>query len=167
MLNDPFEFSWPDSCDIVADISWTKPSPHDLLFSGGIDENDSAYFYSIVAYAERDWWPYYIGMTHRQSASIRNKQADHRARLSKLKFDYPSLTFSISLGTPTFATGTLSEANIKAVEGLLIYTNWHEKMDNSKNVARYAASMQIYVRNVGWNAHLYPESAYGAFYRGH
>lgn len=50
MLEDSFDAAWPDFFEVVADIEWTPPAPHDLLFSGGVKADETAYFYSIVAY---------------------------------------------------------------------------------------------------------------------
>ena len=77
MIGETFTASWPDYFDVNVDIAWTPPAPHDLLFSNGIPENDYAYFYAIVARVDREWWPYYIGMTYKQTAAVRHRQADH------------------------------------------------------------------------------------------
>ena len=108
MIDDDYYFAWPGSCDILAEINWSRPAPHDLLFSGGMQEDDSAYFYSLVSRVGKEWLPFYIGMTHTQSAAIRNKQPDHQRRLAKLKKENKGQIFSITLGTPNFLRGNIT-----------------------------------------------------------
>jgi hypothetical protein len=165
MHDKEFHFAWPDFCTVAVEISWTKPAPHDLLFSGHLEEDQTAYFYSVVAYTDKRWVPYYIGMTHSQSAAIRNRQSDHISRLSKLKEKFPAHTFSICLGTPTFVEGKPNKETIEAVEGLLIYANWHEEMINERKIKTFCSHEQIYLRNTGFSEHIEHELAYGVMYR--
>ena len=164
-MKGPYEMAWPDYFDLVADIEWTWPVPYDLLFSGGVEADETAYFYSIVAYVDKRWWPYYIGMVFDQFPSVRNQQPDHRIRLEKLQGRNKALTFSITLGTPAFHVGRRTRDSIAAIEGLLIYGNWHEDMINERKINRFSHAKQIYIRNIGWHEHLEPEVAYGVFYR--
>lgn len=165
MRNEDFYFAWPDHCSVVVEISWTKPAPHDLLFSGHLEEDLTAYFYSIVAYSDNRWVPYYIGMIHSQSAAIRNRQKDHISRLNKLKERFPSHTFSICLGTPIFEVGKPKKETIETLEGLLIYANWHEGMINEKKIQKFSSYEQIYLRNTGFSEHIEYELTYGVMYR--
>lgn len=165
MIEGSFETAWPGYFDLVADIEWTQPVPKDLLFSDGVEADGAAYFYSIVAYVEKQWWPFYIGMVFDQCVSIRNQQPDHHDRLVKLQNENPGLTFSMTLGTPFFRVGRRTRGSISAIEGLLIYGNWHEGMINERRINRFSHAKQIYVRNIGWHEHVEPELAYGVFYR--
>lgn len=165
MVNGAFEAAWPRYFDLIAEVEWTPPVPHDLLFSGGVAADETAYLYSIVGYVDKGWWPYYIGMVFDQSVSIRNQQADHRTRLMKLKEANPEVGFSIALGTPRFREGRPTRSAIEAIEGLLIYANWHEGMINERKINRFSHAKQIYIRNVGWAEHVEVEIAYGVFYR--
>lgn len=165
MITDSFLVAWPDYFDLVAEINWTPPSPRDLVISGNLDEDATAYFYSIVSRVDKTWWPYYIGMTYNQSVSLRLTQSDHLNRLALLTREHPNRDFSISLGTPNFKVGRRDRRTIEAIEGLLIYSNWHESMINDRKINRFSDAKQMYVRNVGWNEHVEPEAAYGVFYR--
>lgn len=141
------------------------PAPHDLLFSNGIPENDYAYFYAIVARVDREWWPYYIGMTYKQTAAVRHRQADHVQRLARLRANHPGVTFSLCLGVPTFQVGRDDPGTIREIESLLIYANWHEDMVNDSGINNCRPGRQIYVHNSGWTDHLYKEVSCGVFYR--
>ena len=70
MTERAYESAWPEYFDLVADVEWTAPVPHDLLFSNGVQADAAAYFYSIIAYFEKQWWPYYIGMVFDQHVSV-------------------------------------------------------------------------------------------------
>ena len=165
MLEEPLEAAWPEWFEFWTQIEWTEPAPHDLLFSGGIREDQTAKLYSIVARAKNEWWPYYIGMTEQQAVSNRLQQSDHVERLERLRSAHPNLNFSVCLGTPTSIRGTLCRDTVGAIEGLLIYANWHEDMDNSRKINRFSNQRQIYVQNTGWTEHLEKEVAYGVLYR--
>ncbi|WP_019025415.1 MULTISPECIES: hypothetical protein [unclassified Thioalkalivibrio] len=160
-----FQAAWPDQFNLVAEIDWTRPAPHDLLFSGGVEEDQWAYLYAIVAWVDKGWWPYYIGKTFAQTVSRRNQQPDHRARLDKLQAKHPSLTFSVSLGTPDITSGRFDEGAIDAIEGLLIFSNWHEDMANERKINSFSHKHQVRLKNTGWTDHLEKEIAYGVFYR--
>lgn len=165
MIGETFTASWPDYFDVNVDIAWTPPAPHDLLFSNGIPENDYAYFYAIVARVDREWWPYYIGMTYKQTAAVRHRQADHVQRLARLRTNHPGVTFSLCLGVPTFQVGRDDPGTIRDIESLLIYANWHEDMVNIRGIEKFRSHQQIYVHNSGWTDHLYKEVSCGVFYR--
>ncbi len=160
-----FYISWVDEFAIVGEINWTKPYTHDLLFSGNIEDDDEAYFYSIVAFKDKEWWPYYIGMVFEQTISERLNQPDHKKRLENLRKKYPSLNFTVSLGTPSFNKGKVSQSNISAVEGLLIYSNWHDDMVNERKISKFSSLKQIYIKNTGFIEHLHEEIVYGVLYR--
>ncbi len=166
MKKNEFYAAWPDYFDVVVDIDWTEPKAHKNLFSGEIPENETAYFYAIVSKFSGEWWPYYVGMTIRQTAAVRNQQPDHRAKLQKLHDSRPRQEFLITLGTPRFERGSAKSETIHAMEGLLIYGNWHQDMVNEKKVQTFTSVQHIHIRNVGWSEHLEPELAYGVFYRG-
>lgn len=165
MHTDHFYLIWPESCTLDVEISWTKPAPFDVLFSGHIEEDATAYFYSIVAFSNKAWVPYYIGITNRQTASVRNAQPDHLRRQQVLARKFPTHNFSICLGTPQFNVGTLTKATIETLEGLLIFAHWHEDIENKKKTHSFSARHQIYLRNTGFTEHLIPELAFGAMYR--
>ncbi len=166
MIAGNFKAAWPEYFNVVVDVDWTPPFSHAELFSGGVSENESAYFYSIVALSRGEWWPYYIGMTFRQTVATRNGQADHLARIDRLKKAHPRHEFMLTLGTPRFEVGSVTLDIIGAIEGLLIYGNWHPEMDNSKKVQTFSPVQHLFVRNTGWSEHLEPELAYGVFYKG-
>jgi hypothetical protein len=167
MQKDEFRFAWPEHLDLEVTINWSKPELHDVLFSGGIDDDDTAYFYAIVSKKKGEWWSFYIGMTYAQSSSVRNGQADHHQRLERLRRVCPGSTFRITLGTPTFTKGAarVSSKVIGTLEALLIYSNWHEGMINNRKTVSFAQSKQIYIKNTGWTKHLSTEIGYGVFYR--
>ncbi|GAA3956139.1 hypothetical protein GCM10022278_13360 [Allohahella marinimesophila] len=96
VIEGSFETAWPEYFDLVADVEWTQPVPHALLFEDGVQADRTAYFYSIVARVKQHWWPFYIGMVFYQYASVRNQQPDHRDRLLKLQNSNPGLTFVVA-----------------------------------------------------------------------
>ncbi|HCT05167.1 hypothetical protein [Pseudomonas sp. BIGb0164] len=165
MIDSPFNASWPEWFDVNVDVAWTKPVPHDVLYCGAIPEDDYAYFYAVVARKGGEWLPYYIGMTYRQTVSIRLQQADHIRRLAELREAHPDVTFSICLGVPSFTSGIDDLATIEDIEGMLIYANWHENMLNKRGVDKFRSRQQIYIHNSGWTDHLYKEVSCGVFYR--
>lgn len=165
MISGNFQAKWPEYFDVKAEIDWTQPVAHSDLFSGAVQENETAYFYSIVALDGDKWLPYYIGMTFNQTAAIRNKQIDHSARLERLKLRFPEHKFMITLGTPRFELGSITQDAIGAIEGLLIYGNWHSEMDNVKKVQTFNSIPHVFVRNVGWSEHVEPELAFGVFHK--
>ncbi|WP_074471484.1 hypothetical protein [Thiohalorhabdus denitrificans] len=165
MLEEKFYAAWPDFFEIIAEIEWCSPKPYDLLISGGVPEDAKAYLYSIVGYSDKEWWPYYIGKTFQKFVSTRIQQPDHKQRLRSLKENYPDLDFTVTLGTPTFHVSRATKNNIDAIEGLLIYGNWHEEMWNERKINDFAHAKQMHVRNVGWVEHLVAELSYGVFWQ--
>jgi len=158
-----FGAAWPDHFDLVADIQWTQPVSHADMFKQPIQEDQTAYFYTVVSQVDTKWKTHYIGMTYRQTVSVRNQQRDHHERLARLQAAHGERAFMLSLGTPVFKRGRVSLQNISAIEGLLIYAHWDDHMENRSKIQRIASRKHIHIRNIGWNAHLKPEVAVGVF----
>jgi hypothetical protein len=160
-----FYFARPDEIAIKAAIEWTIPSTHDVLFSGLLPADATAYFYVIVSLHQRQWIPHYIGKIYAQCSSQRHRAADHVERLRDLQERYPNRTFHLSLGTPTFTgiPGDPDPQTIDDLEGLLIYSNWNEDMVNKRKIDSFVCSRQIYLENTGFNQHLWKRAAYGVF----
>ncbi|MFC5459307.1 hypothetical protein [Massilia niabensis] len=169
IVNPDFYVSWPDHVDIVARIEWTIPSTHDVLFSGLLEQDATAYFYAIVSLQKRQWITHYIGKVYAQRSSQRHRGADHIARLNELKKSYPNQVFHLTLGTPEFidARGKPDEATIDQIEGLLIYSNWSDAMVNRQKIESFACSRQIVIENVGFDQHLWKRAAYGVVASNH
>lgn len=143
------------------DINWTKPHGFEVLNYGLIDEDEEAYLYCYVA-EEDGWWPYYIGKVYYRNVSARQRDRDHRERLSNLKQSYPDKNFYISLGTPEInGSSDFDDSILEAVEGLLIYANWHEDMINKRKIDYFKFHEFIKINNTGFVEHLYKESFYG------
>lgn len=162
-----FCFAAPDFVDVEAVINWSKPYPYEVLFTGHADEDETAHFYAIIAYEDKDWWTYYFGMVYDQCISDRQKQPDHRRRLEMLQKDNPKRNFRITLGVLSLPHGNLNNRKLtQAIEGLLIYANWHEDLINLKKVENFACKKSIFIRNIGFIEHLDAEEvAYGVFCR--
>lgn len=165
-IDGPYRPAWPDYFDLVVDIHWEEPVPYEALFSGEASGIDTAWFYTIVACSQGEWWTYYIGMTEYQDVARRLRNQDHLRRRQQLQEDYPELEFLVSLGTPTFLRGGQIANRIHLVEGLLIYCNWHEDMANTQKVQAFNSPYHIAIHSSGWNRHLEPEIAFGVFYQG-
>lgn len=164
MITDKFNSVWPDYFDVMLDIKWSEPLDYEKVFSG-VEENDSAYFYAIVAEVNKEWRVFYIGMTYKQNVAKRNSQPDHRLRLQKLNHKYKKLIFCLSLGTPIFKKGKVNKKIIETIEGLLIYSNCNEDIQNYKKTEKFKSDKQIYINNIGWTQHIEQEVAHGVFYR--
>ncbi|MCM2564504.1 MULTISPECIES: hypothetical protein [Janthinobacterium] len=164
----PFYFSCPDSVEIQVKVDWSLPVTHDVLFHGLVEEDATAYFYAIIAIHEKEWWPYYIGKVFSQSTSQRHRAADHIARIARLREEYPEKTFHISLGTPILKDmhEVPDSETVDDIEGLLIISNWSEKMINKRKVDRFICTRQISLENTGFSEHLYKRAAYGLFWAG-
>ena len=164
--NIDFYFAWPDAVEVQANIEWTIPATHDVLFSGLIEADATAYFYAIVSLDKKVWRTHYIGKVYAQSSSRRHRAADHIARLQELQRNYPGRVFHLTLGTPRFDDGIENpdELTIDKIEGLLIYSNWNEDMINKRKIDTFNCSRQISIENTGFNQHLCKRSAYGVFY---
>ena len=163
--NKNFDIAWPEDFSIAGEIEWTLPHSHDLLFTGNIEEDDYAYFYTIVALHNKKWLPFYIGIAFDQSVSERHKQEDHRKKIENLKRQHPNTTFNISLGIPQLSVGNLTKKNVESIEGLLIYSNWNEQMVNIKNINKFSSAKQIYIKNTGFIEHLEEFVVYGVVYK--
>jgi len=166
MTENEYYIAWPEAIDIDVNIEWSQPYTHEVLFSELAPEDETAYLYSIVAKFEKEWTPLYIGMVYDQSVSERHKSEDHKARMDLLKQRYKDKLFYVTLGTPSFKKGRISSSAIKAIEQLLTYCNWSDKMINEKNIEYCAISSQVRILNKGFIEHVCEETAYGVFYRG-
>jgi hypothetical protein len=160
-----FCFSWPDHVPVIAQIEWTLPSTYDVLFSGLIQEDATAYFYAIVSFHKKEWITHYIGKVYAQRSSQRHRATDHIKRLSNLKKSYPGRAFHLTLGTPIFSDRRENpdSLTIDQIEGLLIYSNWSENMINVRKINSFSSSQEMSLENVGFNKHLWKRSAYGVF----
>jgi hypothetical protein len=165
IANQDFYVSWRDHVDVLARIEWTIPSTHDVLFSGLLEQDATAYFYAIVSLQRKTWSTHYIGKVYAQRSSQRHRAVDHVARLKELKARYPDRVFHLTLGTPTFFDGREhpDEVTIDQIESLLIYSNWSEAMINKRKIDSFTCPRQIVIENVGFNRHLWKRAAYGAF----
>jgi hypothetical protein len=162
---DEYAFSRPDAVSVRVRIDWSIPATHDVLFSGLLAEDDTAFFYAIVALDEKYWWPYYIGKVFAQNASTRHRAADHIERLNQLRLRHPARLFHLTLGTPHFEDGFggADEGTIDELESLLIYTNQSERMINKQKMAYFASARQSAIENTGFSQHLWRRSASGVF----
>ena len=106
----------------------------------------------------------YIGMVYGQNVSARLQATDHQERRRGLQETYPGAVVHLSLGTPEFVIGGRTKRNIRTVEHLLIYSNWHERMLNERLVTEFKAPFQVLVENCGFADHLIANSGYGVFY---
>lgn len=158
-----FEWAFEDEISIDAVINWSKPASHDMLYSGLVDEEGPTFFYSIIGKTKDGWYPYYIGMTYFQYVSTRNKAQDHQKRLDYLKRKYPKMVWHLTLGKLTLKSGKISESLIKKIEGLLIYSNWHEELINKKKIYGFTSGKQIRIKNTGFTGPFYKEIGYGVF----
>jgi hypothetical protein len=160
-----FRFSWPDHVPVVAQIDWTLPSTHDVLFSGLLEQDETAYFYAVISLYKRKWMTHYIGKVYAQCSSKRHRAADHVKRLNQLRELCPDRTFHLTLGTPKFADDTLSPdaKTIDAIEGLLIYSNWTIHLTNKRKIDSFSNRQEISLENVGFTKHVLKRSAYGVF----
>ena len=157
----------PDEFSLYSEIMWSKPYPYEVLYTGHAEEDYEASFYSIVAYSEKEWWSYYIGMVYEQCISDRHKQEDHKRRLKYLQSKNKNLNFSISLGTLKLLHGArITKKVVDEIEGLLIYGNWNEYMVNKKKIEHFSSDRTFHITNKGFIEHLESEElAYGVFQR--
>lgn len=165
-INDTeYYVSFPDCVDVSAQINWTIPCTHDVLFSGLLEQDSTAYFYAIISLQKKSWVTHYIGKVFAQTASKRHRAPDHVARLNELKTAHPDLHFHLTLGTPVFIEecGSADPKTIDDIEGLLIYSNWTDAMINKRRIDSFVSERQIVIENTGFHQHLYKRSAYGVF----
>ena len=159
-----YEWAWPEALSIHARVTWSQLYTYDTLNDGQAPEDDTAYLYSLVVRLDREWWPMYIGMVYGQNVSARLQTTDHQERRLLLQKKYPGTVVHLSLGTPEFVIGRRTRRNIRTVEHLLIYSNWHERMLNERLVSEFNAPFQVLVENCGFSDHLVANSGYGVFY---
>jgi hypothetical protein len=161
------EFDWShdsEEIDLVATIDWSHPVTHDMLNTGLASSDDTAYFYSIIGLSDQEWWPYYIGKVYSQSISQRHKNSDHLKRIQKLKTMYPNVIWHITLGTLTFTDNKrINETLIDDLEGLLIYSNWHDESINKSKINNFSADRQIQITNTGFSDPFHSKIGYGVF----
>jgi hypothetical protein len=139
--NKDMYLAWPGYVRTKVQIRWSVPTTHDVLFSGLVDDDGTAYFYAVVARVKRSGWKtFYSGKVFGQAASQRHRAADHVARLAELKAVHPDLNFHLTLGTPLFDSGRKDAETIDAIEGLLIYSNYDEgRFVNKNKIGRSSA----------------------------
>ncbi|MEL0169658.1 MAG: hypothetical protein VW877_16170 [Pseudomonadaceae bacterium] len=156
-----FKPSHPDYFDLIVDINWSSPTPYDEL--AGHADDDSAYFYAVVAHENEQWTPYYIGLVWSQTASVRHKNSDHKSRRERLKKLYPDLEFKVALGVPDLDVKDIKKGVIEKLEGLLIYSQWNPRLDNTLKIERFYSDKHILIRNTGFNAPFDTEIGFGVF----
>jgi len=144
-------------------INWSHPKTHDMLNSGLAESDHEAYFYALIALFDGMWWPFYFGMVYSQNVSNRHKNVDHKRRLEKLKELYPEKTWHLTLGTPKFEGVRTTEKIIREVEGLLIYSNWHDENINKSKINSFSSTNSIKIINEGFTDPFYSINAYGVF----
>ena len=165
----PYEWVWPEELSIHAKVTWSQLYTYDILNDGQAPEDETAYLYSLVVKLDREWWPMYIGMVYGQNVSSRLRAEDHQRKRQALQRNhrdqrkYRDAVVHLSLGTPEFVAGRRTKSNVRTVEHLLIYSNWHEKMLNKRLIQNFRANSQILVENLGFTSHLNAKSGYGVF----
>ena len=158
-----YEYAHEDEIDLIVTIDWSNPITHDVLYSGLSDSDETAYFYAIVGRFEKQWWAYYIGKVNNQYVSQRHKNQDHKQRLRTLRESYPDTVWHITLGTPHVEGGRVTSGVVDDIEGLLIYSHWHEETINKLKISRFSSSRSIKVINRGFSDPFYKEIGYGVF----
>lgn len=159
------EYIWAheNAIDVVVNINWSKPVSHDMLYYGLAKDNEEAYFYAIIGIEEGDWRPYYIGMVYSQDISSRHKNKDHQNRLVKLTRLHPHITWHLTLGKPSFDGNRISKAMINDIEGLLIYSHWHEDSINESKINGFFSNKYYLINNTGFNDPFYKKVGFGSF----
>ncbi|GAA3955584.1 hypothetical protein [Allohahella marinimesophila] len=152
--------------DLRATINWSTPLSEDMLPTGMSADEDTAYFYAIVGRFEREWQSYYIGMVYSQFVSTRHRNNDHLTRLKDLKSKHPDTVWHLTLGTLTLQDKRLNEGLVKKVEGLLIYSHWHDKCVSRTRSLRFSCDQSIQISNTGFNEPFHKTVAYGALVSG-
>ncbi len=158
-----FNWAHEDEIDLTVNVEWSGPVTHDMLFYGLADSDKSAYLYAIVGLFEDEWWSYYIGMVYEQNVSIRHMNKDHTKRLERLQNKFPETVWHLTLGTPAVEGKRITKKLIKEVEGLLIYSHWHEKCINELKVNYFFADRYISIINSGFSDPFYTKVGYGVF----
>jgi len=158
-----FELAHEDQTDLSVIVDWSPPVTHDMLYTGLANTDDEAYLYAIIGRFEGDWWSYYIGMTYNQSVLSRQQNQDHLDRLERLKKLHPKTIWHITLGTPSIPERRISRKLIEQIEGLLIYSHWHEESVNEKKISTFLSDSYISILNTGFADPFYTEVAFGTF----
>lgn len=158
-----YKWAHDDQVDLEVTIDWSVPVTHDMLNYGLATSDDSAYFYSIIGLINKEWWVYYIGMVFSQSVSKRQKNPDHKRRLDELKMLYPEVTWHITLGTPNFNKYKIEKGLIQEIEGLLIYSHWHEEIINKAKIDYFISENAIQITNTGFIDPFYEKIGHGVF----
>ena len=149
-MGDDAEYEWAheDEIDLTVTIDWSKPLTHDMLYCGLAESDDSAYLYAIIGLIEREWCPYYIGMVYSQQISCRHKNQDHVKRLDRLKKLYPDTVWHLTLGIPTVDGKRTTKQLIEKVEGLMIYSHWHEDSINQSKINWFFCNRYVSIVSV-------------------
>ena len=158
-----FDWAYHDEIDIKVTIDWSRPMTHDMLNYGMAKSDEFAYFYSIIGYVNKAWWPYYIGMVYKQSVSERHENPDHKKKLNELKSAFPEITWHLTLGTPDIKGKRLTKKLIESVEGLLIYSNWQDEMVNKSKINKFNSDATIEIINTGFSDPFYTKTGFGVF----
>ncbi len=158
-----YKWAHKDEIDKSVTIDWSKPVTHDMLNTGLATNNDEAYLYSIIGLFEGDWLPFYIGMVYKQDISSRHKNHDHIRRLKRLKELHPETTWHLTLGTVVSKEGRITKKLISEIEGLMIYSHWHEDSINENKINGYYGNSYTLITNKGFTDPFYLKVGYGAF----
>lgn len=152
-----------EEVDIRVSIEWTKPVTHDVLKTGLVESDETAFFYIIIALINKKWVPFYIGKVYSQSVSERHKNTDHLRKIEGLTKDHPDVIWHIMLGTPSLLEGKITTDKVDYIEGLLIYSNWHEALINRSKINGFISNKHIHIINTGFTDPLHKEIGYGVF----
>lgn len=156
-----YRWAHENEIDLNVIIEWSKPVSFQELFDRNVDE-EKAYYYSIIGKIENCWKSFYIGKVYSQSGSARHKNNDHKERRNSLSKEYPKVDWQLTLGTPKFnETGRVNEDRIDIVEGLLIYSHWHDEILNASKVNYFRSDKSIRIENRGFAKPFKKHVAYG------
>lgn len=157
------KYFWAHEDEIELDvrINWSEPVAFSDLFDGNIDEEE-AYYYAIVGRAERVWKCFYIGKVYDQYVSTRHLNKDHIDRRKQLISEYPEADWCITLGVPKFnEKGRVTRNRVDVIEGLLIYSHWHDEIINKSKVNFFNSKKSIMISNRGFTEPFKTQVAYG------
>ena len=136
--------------DLDVKIEWSKPASFQELFDGKTDEEE-AYFYSIIGKFGNHWKSFYIGKVYDQYVSTRHENRDHLQRRKFLNKEHPDIDWQLTLGIPKFnEVGRITRNRVDVVEGLLIYSHWHDEIVNKSKVNNFHSKLSIRIRNNGF-----------------
>ena len=158
-----YEWAHEDEIDIHVTINWSKPVTHDMLHAGLANNNEEAYLYSIIGLFDGEWCQFYIGMVYDQDIASRQKNQDHIERLNRLKKLYPKTIWHLTLGNLTVDEGRITKKLVSKIEGLMIYSNWHEESVNDNKINGFFYDSYILITNIGFTDPFYSKSGFGAF----